>query len=167
METSVVLSFTVNQMEGHEPEVLSLTPVLSGIPLTELVESFERQHGFEPTGGYRGLIPMWFGLTPPSPPPGYGSLEHYFIGRDGQGHRLGHSLLECQCGNVGCWPLCARIVVAERTVVWDSFRQPHRPLRDYSDFGPFIFDAEQYRKAVIGVAANNPELRFAWEDERD
>ena len=78
METSVVLSFTIKQMEGHEPDVLSLTPVLSGIPLTEFVESFEREHCFEPTGGYRGLIPMWFGLTPPSPP-GYGSLEDYFI----------------------------------------------------------------------------------------
>lgn len=167
METSVVLSFTVKQMEGHEPDVLSLTPVLSGILLTELVESFERERGFEPTAGYRGLIPMWSGLTPPSPPPGYGSLENYFIGRAGQGHRPGHSLLECQCGNFGCWPLCARIVVAERTVVWDSFRQPHRPLRDYSDFGPFIFDAEQHKKAVIDVAANNPELRFAWEDEQD
>jgi hypothetical protein len=32
--------------------------------------------------------------------------------------------------------------------------------------GPFIFDAEQYTKAVAEVAVKNPELRFAWEDER-
>jgi hypothetical protein len=48
------------------------------------------------------------------------------------------------------------------TVVWDTFKQPHRTLQDYSDFGPFVFNAEQYTKAVVEIAAKNTELRFAW-----
>jgi hypothetical protein len=167
METSVVLTFVIKQLEDYEPDTLSITPVLSGILLSELVESFERKHGFEPAGGYGALIPKWFGRTPPSPPPGYGSLEHYFMGKAGRGHRPGHYLLQCKCGNDGCWPLCARILMTGRTVVWDTFKQPHRPLRDYEDFGPFVFDAEQYTKTVVDAAAKNPQLRFAWEDDRD
>ena len=33
-------------------------------------------------------------------------------------------------------------------VSWHSFRQPHRPDRDYSGFGPFRFDAAAYRAAL-------------------
>jgi len=169
METNVVLSFAINQLEDCEPETLSITPVLSGIPLTDLVESFERKHGFKPAGGYSGLIPR-FARTPPSPPPDVCSLEHYFMGTAGRGYPPGHYLLDCKCGLAGCWPLCARILMTGTTVVWDTFKQPHRPLQDYSDFGRFVFDAEQYTKAVVEVAAKNTELRFAWlilDDRRD
>jgi len=48
------------------------------------------------------------------------------------------------------------------TVIWDTFKQLRRPLQDYSDFGPFVFDAEQYTKAVVEIAFNNTEPRFAW-----
>jgi len=47
------------------------------------------------------------------------------------------------------------------TVIWDTFKQLRRPLQDYSDFGPFVFDAEQYTKAVVEIAFNNTEPRFA------
>ncbi len=33
-------------------------------------------------------------------------------------------------------------------VRWGDFRQPHRPTRDYSAFGPFTFDARAYRTEV-------------------
>src|ERR1039457_2609123 len=98
METNVVLSFGIKQLEDYEPGTLSITPLLGGLRLTELVESFEREHGFEPVGGYSGLIPKWFGRTPPSPPPGYGSLEHYFIGKTSHGHGPGLYILDCKCG---------------------------------------------------------------------
>jgi hypothetical protein len=35
--------------------------------------------------------------------------------------------------------------------MWDSFQQPHRKERDYSDFGPIVFDAQQYREAVSAL----------------
>jgi len=161
MESNVVLSFAIRQPEGCEPETLTITPVLSGTPLTDLVRSFERTHGFEPAGEYSGLI-LTFARTPPSPPPEVCSVEHYFMGMAGRGYPSGHRLLECQCGFPGCWPLCARILMTGTTVVWDAFKQPRRPLQKYSDFGPFVFDAEQYTKAVVEVTPKNPELRFGW-----
>jgi hypothetical protein len=41
-------------------------------------------------------------------------------------------------------------------VVWDRFKQPHRPERDYSLFGPFVFNAAQY-----SMAANEIQARFS------
>lgn len=33
-------------------------------------------------------------------------------------------------------------------VVWDEFRQPRRRERDYSGFGPYLFDRARYEAAV-------------------
>jgi hypothetical protein len=63
-------------------------------------------------------------------------------------------LLGCQCGEVGCWPLTTRVTVNNNRVLWDSFRQPHRE-RDYSRFGPFVFDLDQYRNAVALLATTS------------
>jgi hypothetical protein len=47
----------------------------------------------------------------------------------------------------------------DNTVVWEAFKQEHRPERDYSQFGPFVFDAKHYRDAVaklqMEVASQN------------
>lgn len=144
METSVTLSFAIQPLRYH-PEELSLTPVLSGTALTELALSFEREHSFEPVGGYGGLVPNWFP---------YGPLDRYFLGEsDDKDFAEGCYLLGCgDCGEVGCWPLRGRIGRRGNKVIWDSFSQPHRPLRDYSDFGPFLFDLEPYRTAVLDAA---------------
>src|ERR1035438_5522687 len=97
MEKGVTLSFAIEPLKYH-PEELSLTPLLSGTPLTELVLSFEREHSFEPAGGYAGL-PNWSS---------YGPLERYFMGEsDDEFFAKGCYLLECNCGIVGCWPLLA------------------------------------------------------------
>jgi len=146
METSVTLSFAIDPL-GYYPEELSLTPVLNGTPLTELVLAFERERGFEPAGGYGGIVPNWFS---------YGSLERYFLGESNDEYfAKGCYLLGCgDCGEVGCWPLRGRIRKEGNVVIWDSFSQPHRPLRDYSDFGPFFYDLEPYRAAVLDAAVH-------------
>ena len=146
METRVALSFAIEPLE-HHPEVLSLTPVLDGTLLANLALSFEQEHGFEPAGGYGGLVPSWFS---------YGSLERYFLGEsEEEFFAKGCYLLGCgDCGEVGCWPLRGRIHKMHDLIVWHSFSQPHRPLRDYSDFGPFLFDAEPYRAAVVNSATH-------------
>lgn len=141
---SIELSFQIEAFEDHS-DVLTLIPVLDGTPLTELASSFERENGLEPSGGYGGLVPAFFR---------YGPLERYFLGESQDSiWRQGCYLLGCTCGEVGCWPLRARISRMGDTVVWDSFRQPHRPGWDYSGFGPFAFDLEPYRVAVINAAA--------------
>jgi hypothetical protein len=145
MDKCAVLSFAVRPLADERAEVLTITPVLNGTPLTELVSRFEREHGFDPAGGYGGLVPAWFA---------FGPLERYFMAESTDSHwESGLYLLGCQCGEVGCWPLAGRIVRTGNTMVWDMFRQPHRPDRDYSRFGPFAFEVEQYKTVVNETAS--------------
>jgi hypothetical protein len=138
------LSFSVQPFEG----AVAVAPIVDGISFSEIVSIFEREHGFDPVGGYGGLIPRWFK---------YGRLDEYFLGEfdvNSYFRKMGRIyLLGCgDCGEVGCWPLLARVSVAPTEVLWDSFEQPHRQQRDYSKLGPFRFRAEQYREAVAGIA---------------
>jgi hypothetical protein len=119
------------------------------VSLTEIVSAFEHENAFDPIGGYGGLIPGWFK---------YGPLDKYFLGEFSLESYFGKMgriyLLGCgDCGEVGCWPLVARVSVTPTTVLWDSFEQPHRRQRDYSKLGPFVFSVEQYRKAVGELCA--------------
>jgi hypothetical protein len=138
------VSFSIEPFEG----VFAITPIVNETPLTDVVASFEREQNFEPAGGYGGLIPQWFK---------YGPLDRYFWGDFEQNSyfaKMGSVyLLGCDCGEVGCWPLTARINVNGKTVTWDCFEQQHRRNRDYSAFGPFVFDIDQYRKAVAVLCA--------------
>lgn len=139
------VSFDVQPFE----ETLALTPAVNGTPLPVMIAAFEREHHFEPAGGYGGLIPQWFK---------YGPLDRYFLGdfeKDSYFARMDRVyLLGCECGEVGCWPLLARILSGSESVMWDSFEQPHRKERDYSGFGPFVFDAEQYREAIAALRSS-------------
>jgi hypothetical protein len=56
-------------------------------------------------------------------------------------------LLGCVCGELGCWPLTARVEVGETTVTWTDFRTGHRNW-DLSGLGPFVFDRRQYERAL-------------------
>jgi hypothetical protein len=144
MDGRARVSFLIQPFE----EVAAITPAVNGTLLIELICTFERERRFEPAGGYGGLIPQWFK---------YGSLDRYFFGDFEQNsyfERMGGIyLLGCQCGEVGCWPLTTRIRASSESVVWDSFQQPHRLDRDYSGFGPFVFDPAQYREAVAVLCA--------------
>lgn len=64
------------------------------------------------------------------------------------------SVLGCVCGDVGCWPLQARITVREDVVVWHDFMQPHRRRWDYSEMGPFTFDRGAYEAELRGAPAS-------------
>lgn len=142
MEKKAKVSFNVQPFEG----TFSITPVVDGTPLPEITAAFEHEQHFEPAGGYGGLIPEWFQ---------YGALDRYFLGDFEQNSyfaRLNRVyLLGCTCGEVGCWPLLARIRTEGESVLWDSFEQPHRKDRDYSGLGPIVFNAEQYREAVAAL----------------
>jgi len=150
MNTNCSVSFQIDELVGYEPVVHSVTPVINGTPLTELVTSFETVQQFEPLGGYGGLIPEFFK---------YGPLDSYLMGGfdpGGYWDQLGGIyVLGCDCGEVGCWPLICRLKRDGNVVVWDRFRNPFRPERDYSRFGPFVFDATLYRNA-----ARDLQVRF-------
>ncbi|OKI06200.1 hypothetical protein A6A06_37480 [Streptomyces sp. CB02923] len=126
---------------------LEVIPCIDGIPLTDLIDRFETEAGMQPAGdAYGGLFPQLFR---------FGPMDDYFQGRsaDAMGMTL---LLGCECGESGCWPLEARITVTGDLVTWDSFEQPYRTKRDYTAFGPFQFDRNQYVDAVEALSA---ELR--------
>lgn len=130
---------------GYEDGVLAVVPVVDGVPLTALVDGFETAAGMQPAGdAYGGLVPEVQRA---------GAVADRFLGRpDGTG-RPRTAVLGCVCGDVGCWPLMARIVVTADLVVWDSFEQPHRPGRDYTGFGPFRFERGRYEDALRVLAA--------------
>lgn len=143
---SDLLSFLIKPLDDHGPDVLTLTPVINDVPLTDLIERFEREHGMEPAGGYGGLVPSFFR---------YGPLDRYFLGKseDELFQQKGeYYLLACKCGEVGCWPLSARITTTESSVVWDCFAQEHRRERDYSGFGPFTFELHNYKERIAEIA---------------
>ena len=156
MNANASVSFSVEELSEDKPIVYAVTPVINGVPLTQLVASFESGQHFEPAGGYGGLVPQFFD---------YGPLDRYLMGDcepDSHWANLdGIYVLGCDCGEVGCWPLLCRVTLDGEAVVWDQFKQPHRKERDYSEFGPFVFDAAQYR-----TAASDLQARFSETFER-
>jgi hypothetical protein len=135
-----MLTFDVSRRD--EDGVTVITPRVDGVMLTTLAEQFEYSHGLtDPAGGYGGLIPEFFR---------YGPLDRYFLGKSGTLASTPGRIfvLGCQCGEVGCWPLTCLVSAADSKITWQSFEQPHRPARDYSSFGPFVFELEQYEEAL-------------------
>jgi len=148
MRAIATASFVIQPFE----KTYAVTPYVDGTSLVELVSTFESEQGFHPIGGYGGLIPAYFK---------YGPLDKYFLGdfkpKSCFADR-GAYLLGCDCGEVSCWPLTAQIVTRGKSVRWAEFRQEHRPERDYSGFGPFVFEAEQYRQAVADLLVKHSAL---------
>jgi len=56
--------------------------------------------------------------------------------------------LGCELENVEYWPFTCLVVATEHEVTWQNFEQPHRPTRDYSSFGPFVFEFGQSEDAL-------------------
>jgi hypothetical protein len=59
------------------------------------------------------------------------------------------SVLECECGCEGCWPLLVRITVAAEVVIWSDFQQPHRDNWKYPASLRLVFDRGQYERALV------------------
>lgn len=122
-------------------EAAALVPRVDGVDLTDAVRVFETSRGYDPAGGYGGLVPASFA---------FGDLGAYYLGRGARQRPAPGRLwlLGCSCGDLGCWPLEAEVVVTGGLVVWQDFGQPHRPARSYDGFGPFVFEREPYEAAV-------------------
>jgi len=133
-----VLGLRLDPVDGA---TVALMPTLDRTPLAEVVGTYEARHSYEPAGGYAGIIPAHSD---------FGDLRAHYLGRsEKERPRAGHAwLLGCDCGEVGCWPLTARITVNEVVVTWSGFTQDHRPAWDYRSLGPFYFHRSQYEDAV-------------------
>ena len=125
--------------------------VVNGRDLVDLVGTFERGFDAEVAGGYQALPaeevlpPSQLLLGGPHP------LYHYPEGRV--------ALLACECGEIDCWPLIARIDVEEDRVIWHHFAQPHRPQWSYANFGPFVFDRAAYEATLRSHSSASRPVR--------
>jgi hypothetical protein len=129
----------------NDPAVAAVEVVVNGVSLATRVAQFEMASGWTPAGGYAGLIPSSFR---------FGDARTHWLAQSGsvvsEGGKI--PLLGCVCGEWGCWPLLARVEATPDTIGWESFEQPFRPSRDYSNFGPFLFDRSQYANEVAVLA---------------
>ena len=116
-----------------------INPVVDGVPLRELVGAFEIAQGWAKSCCYDGLAPQYYR---------YGNMEDHFNGylTGFIGNPNKTVMLVCNCGVYTCWPLQAKIEedMDSEIVTWRDFEQPFRPERDYSGFGPFVFDWGDY-----------------------
>jgi hypothetical protein len=87
------LSFAIYPLEKGA-SALSIVSLVNEVRLTLMVEEFEREHNYEPVGGYAGLVPSAFN---------FGPLDRYFMAenRDEAYNKIGYYLLGCNCGEVG------------------------------------------------------------------
>lgn len=76
--------------------------------------------------------------------------EHFLGKPDSQYDYDGKvSVLECTCGNAGCWPFILKITVEEDRIIWSEFEQIYRGADStgewkYDKLKPFIFERKQY-----------------------
>jgi hypothetical protein len=137
-----VVAFNVRWLADWH--VHDIVPTIDGRSLLDLIDHFELDAGMRPAGGaYGGLIPAFSR---------YGPLDEHFLGNENPGLGPKTAVLACECGEVGCWPFMTRITPTGNLVVWNGFEQPHRPTRDYTTFGPFLFDHDQYDSALAALA---------------
>lgn len=125
------LRLEVTSLDDALVNVKQLIPFIDERSLVDIVGEFERAEGFQPAGGYGGLVPAFYR---------FGRLDRYFLGEQepwSDGRPV--AILACNCGEAGCWPLDATLKVAAAEVTWTRFSQPHRPGWDYSGLGSFTF----------------------------
>jgi hypothetical protein len=128
---------------GHAPDsARELLPYIDNVSLVDLVSGYEQAAGYDVPGAYAGIVLDHFN---------FGDLTAYLTGHPDSAYwaeRGVIALLGCDCGEVGCWPLEACVLIGDDLVTWRGFAQPHRPTRDYGSFGPFTFRRSQYERAV-------------------
>lgn len=139
--------FDVRPWGSAREPARELVPYVDNVSLVDLVRGYELAAGFDVPGAYAGLVLDHFR---------FGDLIAYLIGEPDSAYWAGRgvvALLGCDCGEVGCWPLEARIVRSDNLVTWRGFTQPFRQNRDYDSFGPFVFDRAQYERAARAASA--------------
>ncbi|GAA4238338.1 hypothetical protein GCM10022254_53870 [Actinomadura meridiana] len=137
------IEFVVRRRPGLKVD--EIVPILDGRSLLDLIDRFEIDSGMKPAGGaYGGLIPAYLR---------HKSFDEHFLGAPFPGLSPKTAVLSCECGEVGCWPLMTRIIPTGSLVVWDAFEQIYRETRDYTKFGPFLFDRTQYDQALQALCA--------------
>lgn len=91
------------ELHSFEDSAHELVPIIESSSLVDLVEQFEAGPGFDPSGGYAGLVLEHYRL---------GDLGLYLTGQQQPWPGARVPLLGCECGEWGCWPLLATVKIA-------------------------------------------------------
>lgn len=132
--------------DGPDP-ARELLPYVDDVSLVDLISGYEHAARYDVPGKYAGIVLDHFN---------FGDLSAYLTGEPDSTYWAGRgviALLGCDCGEVGCWPLEAQVLIDDGIVAWRGFAQPFRPKRDYGTFGPFVFRRSQYERAVREATA--------------
>ena len=130
--------------------VRNLDVLVNGTPLAETIAEVERPSAARSgqpdlAGTYSGIPDYYLRKL---------TVRDHFLGAPGSDLACGSEektvLLACECGEPGCWPLMARVIVAVDTVTWSEFEQPYREAWDYGGF-TLTFDRQQYENALDAV----------------
>ena len=121
---------------------------VNGVSFREIVRKHEA--AFAQAEGSPNVAGAYSELSPPSVAT---SLRGKPNEHDLENDQLGRiTLLECECGAPGCWPLLMTISIGPSRVVWSDFEQPHRRGKwSYNGFGPFTFDSAEYEQALRNI----------------
>lgn len=137
---------TVTLEDGSRHAALEL--LIDGESLIEAVRRYER-----PMAEAEGHPDLAAAYAWPAP-----SAQRQDLLLQGSGAEDKVALLECACGQPGCWPLLATVTVGSAQVIWSGFEQPHRRADsagghwDYGGFGPFVFERAVYDAALQAAA---------------
>lgn len=140
-----VVEFRVRNETLGVGDVNTVTPYVNGTSLIELARRVElgpatEQGEPDRAGAYVGLT---IGVTQ------LVDWEHWYLNDQPQSwFGDGDScLLGCPCGDTGCWPLTAKITMANNQITWSRFRTGHRSW-DLRTLRPFTFRRNQYQAAL-------------------
>src|SRR5262249_52407636 len=126
--------------DGPDP-ARELLPYVDNVSLVDLISGYEHAAGYDVPGTYAGIVLDHFN---------FGDLNTYLTGEPHSSYwakRGVIALLGCDCGEVACWPLEARVLVADGWVTGRGSPQPSPPERDYGTFGPLVSRRSQYERA--------------------
>lgn len=151
------LEFKIRDKQNDNYQFKSVTILVNEKDLIDLLKIYElpfaKKEGSENiAGGYDGLAPetLLKHLTNPS---------EYEIDENDK-----VSVLECECGCDGCWPMKVKTIELDDKIIWTDFEQPHRTVDshnfwDYTKFGQLTFDKNNYneqldilRQTIINIA---------------
>jgi hypothetical protein len=100
------------ELHRFEDSAHELVPIIGSTSLVDLVKQFEEGAGFDPTGGYAGLVLDNYR---------FGDLGLYLAGQQQPWPGARVPLLGCECGEWGCWPLLATVTIADGVAEWSDF----------------------------------------------
>lgn len=120
---------------------------VNGRPLQDLARAVEQR--LADAEGASDLVGDYAGLSPSQV---RGSARHFLGEPKASWFDDGDTvLMGCAgCGDWGCWPLTAKILVSDEVVRWTNFRTGHRDW-DLSAIGPFRFARSQYEAALSSL----------------